>query len=43
MTMKLQLDNALKNNQRSARDLAILFKRVVLTVDRTVAPMLMRI
>ncbi len=41
--MKLQLDNALKNNQRSSKDLAILYKRLVLTVDRTVGPMLMKL
>ena len=40
MTMKLQVDNAHKNNQRQAKDLAILYKRIILTADRTVSPML---
>jgi len=43
MNMKLQLDSALKNNQRQARDLAILYKRLIYSIDRTVAPMLMRL
>ena len=43
MQMKLQLDNAHKNNQRQPKDLAILFKRLILTSDRTVSPMLMRL
>ena len=38
--MKQQLDSAQKNNQRSAKDLAILYKRLILTVDRTVGPLL---
>ena len=40
MNMKIQLDSAYKNNQRQAKDLAILYKRLILTVDRTVGPML---
>ena len=40
MQMKLQCDNALKNNQRQPKDLAVLYKRLILTVDRTVGPML---
>lgn len=40
MQMKLQLDTALKNNQRPPKDLAILYKRLIYTVDMTVGPML---
>lgn len=40
MNMKIHLDTELKNNQRPAKDLAILYKRLIYTVDRTVGPML---
>lgn len=43
MTMRMSIDNAAKNNQRSARDLATLYKRLILTIDRTVAPQLQRL
>ena len=43
MHMKMQLDNAFKNNQRPPKDLAILYKRLVMTIDKSVQPIIMPI
>ena len=40
MKMKVQLDSLNKNNQRPAKELAILYRRFVIAADETVVPAL---
>ena len=43
MQMYTNLLQAVRNNQKSTKDLAILMKRFILTVDRTVAPEMQKV
>ena len=43
MQMYINIMQALNNNQKSAKDQAILLKRFLLTVDKTVGPQLQAI
>ena len=41
--MKMQIDQAYKNNQRPPRELAVLYRRFIYLVDLTIAPPLKKI